>query len=80
MDETTPLRQFRVTITEDPRGPGMTVNLSWRAFPCSAAHWDGHWVAQVSGLDAGPIESQEHLRMVLEHLAGIPWENGIYPR
>lgn len=75
-----PLRQWRVTITEDLHHGQRTACLSWRTFPCRADKWDGHqWYTFPSAM-ALPVTSQEALRDLLADLAAEPWHEGRYPR
>ncbi len=74
--ERDPVRQFRVTVTEDLHHDQVSVLLSWRTFPCAATHWDGHWATVVPSPPL-PITSQEALREVLATIAARPWVNGV---
>lgn len=67
----TPVRQWRITITEGQL-PGLyLVGLGWRTFPCRASDWDGQRYSQfVTGGER--IESPEDLRAVL--LAAVDGE------
>lgn len=60
----TPVRQWRITITEGQL-PGLyLVGLGWRTFPCRASEWDGQRYSQF--VTGGPrIESPDDLRDVL---------------
>lgn len=84
MDQTpsqhTPLRQWRVTITEDLAHGQRTACLSWRTFPCAADKWDGRQWYTFPSVGALPITSQEALRDLLSDLAASPWHEGRYPR
>lgn len=78
--EPRPLRQWRVTITEDLHEGQRHAHLSWRTFPCRADKWDGQqWYTFETRLDL-PITSQEALRDLLLDLAEQPWHDGRYPR
>lgn len=70
------VRQFRVTVTEDPQSTVLRVSLSWRTFPCAATKWDGVFSASVSSSGA-PIQSQAALRAVLRDLAVAEWDEGV---
>lgn len=76
----TPVRQFRVTVTEDLDHRATDVHLSWRSFPCSATKWDGQAWFSVPKSDVLPIKSQEALRDLLAVLACVPWHEGATPR
>lgn len=67
-----PARQWRITITEQPRARRYTVDLSWRRFPCRADQWDGHQYSQrIDGV--GRIRSQEDLEELLALAVGGAW-------
>lgn len=74
-DDSRPVRQFRVVVTESPFKPSLSVLLSWRTFPCIATHWDGVAAAEVPW-DGSPITSQEALREALSSLAAEDWTMG----
>jgi hypothetical protein len=79
--DSTPVRQFRVSVTEDLEHRATDVLLQWRSFPCPASHWDGHAWFSVPRTEVLPITSQEALRDVLAALACVPWQEGArYPR
>lgn len=78
-DQHLPLRQFRVTVTEDLADGCRHARLSWRTFPCAADHWDGSMWCQVPAPGPLAITSQEALREVLGAIAGEPWTEGKYP-
>jgi len=72
-DVSLPLRQWRVTITEDLHHSASTALLSWRTFPCRADHWDEHRWFTFGGPAVLPITSQEALREALGAMAQEPW-------
>lgn len=74
------MRQFRVTVIDDPESPLLDITLSWRAFPCAATKWDGQWTAQVPRGGSHRISSQEALREVLAAVGSRPWQAGIVHR
>jgi hypothetical protein len=78
---TRPVRQFRVTVTEDLDHSATDVFLQWRSFPCAATKWDGHAWFSVPRSEVLPITSQEALRDLLAALSCVPWQEGArYPR
>jgi len=78
---TRPVRQFRVTVTEDLDHSATDVFLQWRSFPCAATKWDGSAWFSVARSEVLPITSQEALRDLLAALACAPWQEGRrYPR
>ena len=79
-EQSAPLRQWRVTITEDGAYRQRSVLLSWRTFPCTAAHWDGHATFTFPSTPDLPITSQEALRDLLGDLAAAPWVDGLRQR
>jgi len=78
--DSTPVRQFRITVTEDLDHTATTLHLSWRSFPCAATKWDGHrWFTVPKG-EVLPLNSQEALRDLLAAVSCVPWHEGRYPR
>lgn len=75
-----PLRQWRVTITEDRDGNALVAALSWRTFPCEASHWDETRWFDVPASGCAPIVSQEALRAILGELAAEEWTLRRRPR
>lgn len=76
----TPLRQFRVTITEDLHEGERHAHLSWRTFPCAATKWDGAMWYRFPSSSLLAVTSQEALRDLLQELGSQPWHEGRYPR
>lgn len=68
----TPVRQWRVTITEVPSLGLYDVGLSWRSFPCKADEWDGHQYSQRLAPGAR-IRSAEDLEALLALAVGGAW-------
>lgn len=75
-----PLRQWRVTVTEDLADGARHAHLSWRTFPCAATKWDGSMWCTIQPTGLLAITSQEALREVLGALAAQPWHEGRYPK
>jgi hypothetical protein len=75
-----PVRQFRVSVTEDLDHRACDVHLSWRSFPCAANKWDGHAWFSVPSSEVLPITNQEALRDLLAVVSCVPWTEGKYPR
>lgn len=75
-----PVRQWRVTITEDLDHSSIDFHLSWRTFPCRADRWDAHRWFSVPFHEVLPVTSQEALRDLLAALSCVPWTEGKYPR
>ena len=84
MTETTdshrPVRQFRVTITEDHDGNATHAQLAWRTFPCAATKWDGSRWYTFPPHACPPITSVDALRGLLASLAAGEWYEARYPR
>lgn len=70
------IRQFRVTITEQPLTNELQVGLRWRLFPCEAMHWDGYYSCLLPA-DLLPINSEEALRQALAQVALEGWDRGL---
>lgn len=79
-DPARPVRQWRVSITEDVHHGSRIAHLSWRTYPCAADHWDGSRFYTFPSSQLLPITSQEALRDLLEELAAEPWQEARYPR
>jgi len=75
-----PVRQWRITVTEDLDHHATDVHLSWRSFPCRADKWDSHMWFSVPRTEQLPIVSQEALRDLLAALSCVPWTEGKTPR
>lgn len=75
-----PLRQWRVTITEDRESRAWFVMLAWRTFPCRADHWDDHRSYTVPTHARAPITSLDALRALLGEISEGDWEQGNRPR
>ena len=84
MSETTdpsrPLRQWRVTITEDREGRAVHAHLSWRTFPCAATKWDGSRWFTIEHSQRAPIVSLDALRDLLGVISRGEWVEARYPR
>lgn len=68
----TPVRQWRITLTEGQL-PGLyLVGLGWRTFPCRASDWDGQRYSQfVTGAER--ISDPEDLRSILAAAVDGDW-------
>lgn len=68
----TPIRQWRLSLTEQPTSAAYTASLKWRTFPCRADAWHGSRAATV--LSVGPpIRSAEDLEAVVALFVGVDW-------
>lgn len=75
-----PLRQWRVTLTEDREGNVTHAMVAWRTFPCAATHWDGQRWYTFPSYAATPVTSIDALRGMLLQLGEGPWYESRYPR
>lgn len=75
-----PIRQFRVTLTEDRNGLVTHAMLSWRTFPCAATKWDGQRWYTFPAHETTLITSVDALRGLLLALGEGPWYESRYPR
>ena len=69
-------RQWRVTITEEPRSGDLRAVFSWRTFPCAATQWHGHKSTIIRGPSAR-IRSSDDLEAVLAHLVDSDWSDRV---
>lgn len=77
---TRPIRQFRVTLTEDREGNVTHAQLAWRTFPCAATRWDGQRWYTFPAYASEPVTSVDALRGLLLALGEGPWYEARYPR
>lgn len=75
-----PVRQWRVTITEDRDGNATHAHLAWRTFPCVATKWDASRWYTFAAHECTPITSLEALKGLLADLAVADWYEARYPR
>ncbi len=75
-----PLRQWRITITEDRDGNATHAHLSWRTFPCAATKWDASRWYTFAPHETTMITSLDALRGLLGALAEGEWVEARYPR
>lgn len=76
----TPLRQFRVTLTENRDHTIAAVHLSWRSFPCRADQWDGYRWYATDRVSSSPVSSVDALRALLLAIGEGEWYEARYPR
>lgn len=68
----TPVRQWRITVTEDPSSALYRAHLEWRTFPARHDHWDGRLWSQYLAL--GPrIAKPDDLEAVLAMFVECDW-------
>lgn len=79
-DDTHPVRQFRVTITEDRDGRCRAAMLSWRTFPCAASKWDGTRWYTFEETEQLPVTTLAALRDCLATISVGEWQEARYPR
>ena len=71
------VKQYRVTIEDNPERSHLEVCLSWRTFPCRGSEWQGRMYATVDRPIVGPVGSDADLAAVLRALTNAPWQGGL---